>query len=340
MRKEILFAVIAGVLIGSLGAFGLYRANKAYDIPKPDLLDTNNNQTSTVTKDAEPEITLVISEPLEENLQVTDSVAIKGLSRPDSIIIISAEEEDYLLRADKDGGFEIDVDLIAGLNRLVVAAIDEGGKMTQNTLDVVYSSVFAPIEIQETATDSSDKPDDDEASEDTNPTKVSMGTITDITDNTIQISTNLDKIDLVSVDEENTDFVKSGESIPYEEIAIGDYVIAMGNRGDNEVLQSSRMLVIDKPQDLMRKIFYGNVLEPGRRFITLDFGSGEKISVNTSTDLRVLDGKDEEIEMEDIVEGDVIACSGVIDEGELYARIIQVISSPITETPTIEESIE
>lgn len=339
MRKEILFAVIAGVIIGSVIAFGVYRANKAYDIPKPNLLDSNNNPTPSAAMNTKPETTLVISQPLEENLQTTDTVVIKGLSKPNAYIFISKEDKDYLVRADKDGGFEQEIDLQSGLNRVIVASVDESGSMNQELLEIVYSSQFSLPTESANATDEASIAEsvEQKVSDVVNQPKVLIGTIADISDGTIQINTDSEKVNLVSVDKENTNVIKNDDEIEYEELAIGDYVIAMGVRDDKEVLKSSRILVIDEPEDTDRKVMYGTVLEPGKRFITLEIGENEKLSVNTSAKLTVFDGKDEEIEMEDIVAGDVVVSSGVIDEGELYARIIQIISSPITITPEEEQ---
>jgi len=311
MRKEVVFAIIAGLFIGLVGAYAVYRANRAFDVPKVSL--SNQGGQSVSSSEYAPD-NLTILEPIEEDLLTEDSVNVVGLARANSIVIVSSEDTDHTTRPDDNGNFEVKVNLKPGLNTIVIASFDESGSKDQTELDIVYSSQF-----------------------DTTPSdpKVIVGSIIDITDNTIQISSKSDKIDLVSVDQENTSFEKDEEEISYADIAIGDYIIAMGTRDSKGVLVASRILVTTIPQDLDRKIFYGSVIDPGRRFINIENTDGERVSINTSAKLVIYNGKDEMIEMVDILQGAVIAVSGVMDEGELYARIIQVISSPIN-TPEKE----
>ncbi|MFC1649767.1 hypothetical protein ACFL2C_03605, partial [Patescibacteria group bacterium] len=304
MRKEIVFAIIAGVAIGSVFAYGVYRANKALDTPEISIFDREGGPSPTPTSVPE-NLPLTVSSPNEDELQTENTINIKGLASPNSFVIISAESEDQILKTENDGGFEADVELEPGLNRILVASFDESGSINNQILNIVYSSAYE--------TDTRDVEDvRDEVEERIenakNRTKVLIGEITDLTDSTIQVTDDSDRIVLVSVDSEHTDFIDStnkSSTIDYEDLAIGNYTIAMGTYDENDVMNSSRVLVIEKPRELDRKMFFGPVVETGRRFVNISLGEDEKLSVNISKNLVVYDGKDEEIELADLIEDSV-----------------------------------
>lgn len=140
MRKEVLFAVIIGVLLGAIVAFGVWRANLALVSQK------NQGQTqSSPTLKAEEEIKtsqLVITEP-ENNLVVSsDKITIKGSAQPLSTIVILANSENTIFEAGSDGSIEQEVELVGGPNKIIVIAYDKDGNESKQTLNIVYSTEF------------------------------------------------------------------------------------------------------------------------------------------------------------------------------------------------------
>jgi hypothetical protein len=69
-------------------------------------------------------------------------MSLTGITKPNAWVAISGEEDDYIVNADEKGSFEADVDLIAGINEIVVISFDENGNTNTQKLIAVFSSEF------------------------------------------------------------------------------------------------------------------------------------------------------------------------------------------------------
>ncbi|MEJ2347681.1 MAG: hypothetical protein P8Y17_00570 [Patescibacteria group bacterium] len=136
MRKEILFAILAGLVFGLIIAFGVWRANIA-------LMPGGSDSTEETPTPTPVAFGITIADP--QNLQViTESpVTISGITKPGAQVAISGEEEDYVVTADANGEFEVDVELSGGVNEIIIDAFDENGSGTEEKLVLVYSTEFA-----------------------------------------------------------------------------------------------------------------------------------------------------------------------------------------------------
>jgi len=144
MRKEILIAIVAGILVGLAIAFGAWRANSALKIKQQDdhntASSTGQNQ-KTNQNDEDLAISLV---HIEDNDVFTETpIKITGITKPNSIVVVSGEEQDYALNSGPDGTFEQDVDLSGGVNQILLSVLDGNGNSVSKKVVVVYSSEFA-----------------------------------------------------------------------------------------------------------------------------------------------------------------------------------------------------
>ena len=119
-----------------------------------------------------------------------------------------------------------------------------------------------------------------------NKPKAYLGTITDKTGVTLQIKNLKGEINFISVDPDNSVFVsvaKTTKSIKYDDLALGDFVIAMGYIEDqstgiengNSVLNAKRTLVTEEVAPTTRKIVFGTVVGIEKKILSLNSGSGE-----------------------------------------------------------------
>lgn len=138
MRKEIIFAILAGVTFGLIIAFGVWRANIAL---RPDGASTTAPEDTSPAADENYGIT--IAKPQDYQVMTTSPVVFTGISKPNIWIVISAEEEDYVAKTDGSGEFEIEVDIVGGVNEIIITAFDASGAEVQEKLTLVYSSEFA-----------------------------------------------------------------------------------------------------------------------------------------------------------------------------------------------------
>lgn len=137
MRKEVLFAILLGILLGGAVAFGIWRANLSLGPSKENIA---SSPTPTPQEAATSQ--LVITQPEDGTVTSKDKITIKGATTPLSIVVITADGDDEILRAEADGGFEQEISLTAGPNLITVKSFDEQGNQSEQRLVVVYSTEF------------------------------------------------------------------------------------------------------------------------------------------------------------------------------------------------------
>lgn len=108
--------------------------------------------------------------------------------------------------------------------------------------------------------------------------KAYIGLITDKTEDSLQIKNDMEEIILVSVNENQTDFVKVEKqttSAKYSDVAIGDYIIAMGFVNQEDVLSAKRIIITTEIKKPDREIFIGNILSIENKIVKAKFANEE-----------------------------------------------------------------
>lgn len=140
MRKEVLVAIILGVGLGALVAFGIWRANLAFS-PKKEAMETPGIETSA-TPEPMQNTDLIITQPEESSVVNTDKVTIKGSATPRSTVVVITAVDQSISEADQDGSFQQDVTLDSGPNEVKIVSYDPSGNESSQTLNLVYSTQF------------------------------------------------------------------------------------------------------------------------------------------------------------------------------------------------------
>lgn len=204
MRKEVIYAVIAGISIGLLVAFGAWKISK---------IVKRNPQTVIKRESPKPQPTSSISIYGLKNFDVTNvNPIIKGITTPNTDILISTTENDYYTKSNSEGEFNIEIELPSGLSEV---------NINNQKLMLVYSTEVESGSVSY------------------------VGTITDISSGTIQIKNNIGSILQISVNDDTkyTNTLKKNIGIKESDLAIGDYIIAIGNINNSKVLQTKKILV-------------------------------------------------------------------------------------------------
>src|SRR3990170_8752102 len=141
MRKEVLFAIVAGVIFGIVLTFGIWRANSSIKVKE----NSQEVSPTPTPSPSQPIGTLVVSLARPENLDViTQSpVEMTGITQASAWVVISAEAKDYYLKADAAGAFGELVELTAGINQIKITAIEENGERDEELINLVYSTEFS-----------------------------------------------------------------------------------------------------------------------------------------------------------------------------------------------------
>lgn len=329
MRKEILFAIVAGGILGLIIAFGIWRANSAFS----NRLGKGGSQTSSPSP--KPEFAITIASPSENSVITQSPVLISGITKATALVAISPEEKDYFVTATENGSFEQKVELIGGINKIIFTAFDEKGTEAGQELTVIYSSEFTKAMKEKTATATESADSVREIVEEKieaalkNPLAY-LGTVTDIVESTLQIKSNSGEILQVSVSNDAT-FVKTGKNakeVKFSDIAIGDFIVAMGFKNGNNVLNTKRILITDAPTPITRKAIYVQVTAVNKKDILAKFvKSQEEVKIVPANPISVQvkkDGKLSKIKFVDIAEGDILVAVGSDKNGSFETRSIFV----------------
>ena len=364
MRKEIIFAVAIGILFGTAIAFGVWRANKAIKINQKEESFTQNVTQEKPEPEKEFKISLLTP---EENDVITDSpVKILGLTKENAWMAISAEEKDYILLSNEKGEFEQEVGLVGGINQIIIFAFSEQGLSISKNLTLVYSTEIlekedktspggstglfilknsSKILDQEKATGEADRIQEkvkERLDQTKNKLKAYIGTVTDISNKTIQLKNKNDEIQLISFSGETTlvKIDKTSQNIKIDDLSIADFIVAMGYVGENQTLEAERILSLKPPASPGRNAVFGFVENVSKNQISLKdqnnneytFVFDSKTQVTLQKEGEIIKSKNSEIE-----KGDNLIIMFRKDEERLLARRIHIVSQ-LTPSPTPADS--
>lgn len=165
--------------------------------------------------------------------------------------------------------------------------------------------------------------------------KAYLGTVTDITENTIQIKSMEGEIQQVSINEEETTFVnitKTAKTVKFADVAIGDFIIAMGFLDGNGVLETKRVLITSEPEEPTRQFLIGLVTDVKQGQIVISKkATGEELSIEPQSGILVTEVDEDETKttrFSNIEEGSVIIAIGTYEDDTFEARRIHIISTP------------
>ena len=127
MRKEVGFAIVAGVSIGLIIAFGAWKVTQLLKKNRSSIVDVKKNVPS------QNNIGLSVSNLYAFDVITQNPFKLSGIAKPNSQIVISTTESDYLTKSIEDGSFETEIDLPAGLSEL---------KINGQKIPVVFSLEF------------------------------------------------------------------------------------------------------------------------------------------------------------------------------------------------------
>ena len=248
MRKEVLWAIVAGIVFGLIIAFGAWRINSTFKSNNAKLEPSPTSKSGQVS-----EFKISLNKPENEDVVTDSTTRVSGITKALTWVTISGEDGDYIIQADEKGNFDEEVDLVAGVNQIKLTAFDPTGAQSIEKVLVVYSSSFEKKTTLPDAENSSDSGSIREkvqakVEELLNRPKAYLGVVTDIADTTIQVRTSSSEIRQISVLDKDVvtvvkDDGKTTKTVKYADIAIGDFIVAMGYKNGNQVLAAQRILI-------------------------------------------------------------------------------------------------
>lgn len=274
MRKEIVWVVAIGVVFGLVVAFGVYRINSSL------TKNSNPPQASSTPPPGSAELKITLDKPEDNDVVTNSTVTVSGITKALAWITISGEQGDYIIQADESGVFTQDVNLTPGVNQIKLTAFDSAGNQNVSKVLVVYSSSFQPMTVPAPSPEAGSSASSDirlkvaqKVQEALNKPKAYIGTVTDIADSTIQIKTADGQIEQISTSGDNITVVnqtgKNNKTVKLTDIAIGDFIVAMGYVNGNSVLNAQRILVTDPVVEANIASTFGTVTNTSTKNITV-----------------------------------------------------------------------
>lgn len=162
-----------------------------------------------------------------------------------------------------------------------------------------------------------------------------VGILEQITDSTLEIKTKENKALLASTTKDTLYFrISAGKKkeIKFDELILGEFVVAMGFRNGNEVLEAKRVVTHDKSPIVNKHSVYGVVKATDKSTLTVEHPkTRETWTVKTSSKTTVtakVDSKMQEVGFDAIKIGDRVTAVGILDskaQNTLEAKRVHVI---------------
>ncbi len=301
MRKEQLFAIFLGSVIGIVTAFVLWRSTRARQTPQPAPTQVEEKTTNQVVSD------LSIVSPQNFAVLTEDVVAISGLATPGSTIIVT-DGKVYTTKANASGEFSLNFELASGINQLKVLSFSQEPAPKSQELTLIFTTKIENASSQALT--------------------ALVGAVTDIAEDTIQIRGDSGEIKQISISEETSygSVVDDAREISFSDLAIGDFVANLGHTKEGKVFEAFRVLVTTQTDPVYLESKTGIIKTlNSKEFLVTESDSNEEISIDARGKVEVYSAREEELKTIKLLtaqEGDRIVVVGELDEGELIASTI------------------
>jgi hypothetical protein len=323
MRKELVWAGVIGISFGLVIAFGAWRVRSSV-VSKEKPIPTSTPQVG-VGKNR-----ITIDSPRNLDVIVASPFTVSGITKPLTWVVISSENVDYLTQSADNGTFSVDVKPEAGINHIKVTSVNVQGDESSQEIVAVYSPSFQTDAPAITEGSETDKTVALKISQAENPPKAYIGTVTDISDSTIQIKSADSQIQQIATDKFDVAVVNAkgttNKAVKLVDVAIGDYIVAMGYVDGNDVLDVKRILVTDSSAETKISVSIQKVDSVTKKSLTVTpAAGGEVYTVTPDKNADIMsfsDGKVKDISLTDIEKSDTI-----------------IMVSNITGTPSVSRSI-
>lgn len=164
--------------------------------------------------------------------------------------------------------------------------------------------------------------------------KALIGTVTDKTEDTIEIKERTGEIQLISVSPSEVSFVKIGTksvNVKFSDVAIGDFIVAMGFYNGNSVLSARRVLLTKPPEEPTRDINSGIIQKIDKKIVTIKDKDNNEIYLEFGKRWK---GP----ELKELNTGDLITAVGETDSDKIKVRSVFVAKRTETSpTPKAKE---
>ena len=329
MRKEVVFAVLFGVFMGLVFAFGIFRINNQIKKNQEANINPNTNDDTENSQSNDTKASLTLLKPEDQQVFGDDVVDLTGITTAESYVIATGGTSDDIIKSSDNGTFEMEYEIDPSVNNLVIYSISPNNQRFTKSLNVVYSSE-APD--GETSKDGDDKIED-KFEQAQKRSEFYEGTITDITEGGIQIKNGSGEIKQISYSNDSTSFAKIGKTtatISDTDLAIGDYILALGYKDNKGLLEAFRILISQPSTPTSVKVFYGNVVNKNKNDMEITEKNSDNliIEIDNNSQTYMADSSDYiKSRFANISEGDLVIGTYLTNDDGNIARKIYILKT-------------
>lgn len=138
MRKEVILAIIIGIILGTIVLYGLKIANQTVENQKTELTPTPT--TVVLTPTVTPTNSLTIDTPTDHSVSFTPTITLTGHTKPLTAVALSVETTDDIIQSDEQGNFTTEITLIGGENIITATIANQDGSVVTKKISVIYTS--------------------------------------------------------------------------------------------------------------------------------------------------------------------------------------------------------
>lgn len=139
MKKDIILALLAGFLIGSLVALLAVKLPQMLDKSSSNTVANTDNNNSPTPITVKTNI-LEISAPKDNSILDSSEIKISGKTLKGAKIIIETALNSEVIEASQDGSFVSTQKAVEGGNQIIITAIDESNIEESKTLTLFYTA--------------------------------------------------------------------------------------------------------------------------------------------------------------------------------------------------------
>lgn len=144
MRKEMIVAILFGLIVGLILTYGFYRARIALGPDPNPIASPTPGATNSPTPNGDSQITVM--SPADESVQAENSTTITGRTLPNSTVVILVNNDEEVTMSDDAGNFSQERTLESGSNVITINVLDtEGNTFTaERTVIVANTEALNP----------------------------------------------------------------------------------------------------------------------------------------------------------------------------------------------------
>lgn len=314
MRKEVVFAIIIGLILGLVILFGWELANQAAkQAASTSTPSTANPPLAETPTPAAQSIT--ITSPQNHAVVNTGSIKIVAKTQPNASIAISDTEDDAIVTADKEGNFSANLKLTGGANVIKLTVLKDDLSTDSIQITVIYTTakIDSPAALMQTsdtpvasaeaikddinkriqeALDKNLKNTQNVLSDSVNRSLLVgyAGTISDIKQGVFNLTT--DETNLQVSYDTKTTILKDGKLLKPELLSVKDKTLVIGNLTSPDILVAKRIVITSKDDGpiIEKKVIFSAIVKIKGNIITLNIDNknqdivlGNKLKLDLKT---------------------------------------------------------